>query len=146
MQQAQAKTRNLSVAEYFVAIQKEYLIAEFRKKIYYNPADKNYYGRVMRYKAEKINCIANRNKLASILNSEEKMKEVKKELFDMLGRPCFELNEKDKENYYAVGNEFSFMGEIWFLDQVNEDDTLTLYSSKQEKYIKAYKKTLCRIL
>ena len=44
------KTRNLSVAEYFHVIQKEYLIAEFRKKIYYNPKDKNYYQRVMNHK------------------------------------------------------------------------------------------------
>ena len=61
------KTRNLSVAEYFLVIQKEYLIAEFRKKIYYNPKDKAYYQRVMTHKAKKINDIAKRNRLDSIL-------------------------------------------------------------------------------
>jgi hypothetical protein len=34
------KNRNLSVAEYFLIIQKEYLIAEFRKKIYFSKNDK----------------------------------------------------------------------------------------------------------
>ena len=46
------KTRNLSVAEYYAVIQREYLIAEFRKKIYYNPKDKNYYQRVMKHMAD----------------------------------------------------------------------------------------------
>ena len=51
------KTRNLSVAEYFLVIQKEYLIAEFRKKIYFSKNDKNYYQRVMNGKREKIEMI-----------------------------------------------------------------------------------------
>ena len=37
------KTKNLSVAEYFLQIQKEYLIADFRRKIYYSPKDKKYW-------------------------------------------------------------------------------------------------------
>lgn len=44
------KTRNLSVAEYFLQIQKEYLIADFRRKIYYSPKDKAYWTKVCGYK------------------------------------------------------------------------------------------------
>ena len=40
------KTRNLSVAEYFLQIQKEYLIADFRRKIYYSSKDKAYWTKV----------------------------------------------------------------------------------------------------
>ena len=29
------KTRNLSVAEYFEVLQEEYMVAEFRKKVYF---------------------------------------------------------------------------------------------------------------
>ena len=36
------KSRNLSVVGYFEAIQKEYLIADFRRKIYYSVKDKQY--------------------------------------------------------------------------------------------------------
>ena len=104
------KTRNLSVAEYFLVIQKEYLIAEFRKKIYYNPKDKAYYQRVMTYKAKKINDIAKRNRLDSILNSSSKLEEV------------------------------------WILDQVKSDGTLTLYSAKLQEYEDANKDDVCRIL
>ena len=74
------------------------------------------------------------------------MEEIKAELFDKLGKPKFEMSETDVENYYAVGNEFSFRGEIWILDQVNSDDTLTLYSEKMQQYEKASKDEVCRIL
>jgi hypothetical protein len=140
------KTRNLSVAEYFLAIQKEYLIAEFRKKIYFSPNDKAYYQKVMNYKVEKINDIASRNRLDSILNNSEKMEEMRGELFDKLGKPKFEMNKTDLENYYAIGNDFSFRGDIWILDQINEDGTLILYSAKLQEYETANKDEICRIL
>lgn len=140
------KTRNLSVAEYFLAIQKEYLIAEFRKKIYFSPNDKAYYQKVMNYKVEKINDIASRNRLDSILNNSERMEDMRGELFDKLGKPKFEMNKTDLENYYAIGNDFSFRGDIWILDQINEDGTLILYSAKLQEYETANKDEICRIL
>ena len=140
------KTRNLSVAEYFLAVQREYLIADFRKKIYFSPSDKSYYQRVLNYKSEKINDIAKRNCLDSILNNSSKMQEIKRELFDKLGKPKFELSESDLKNYYSIGNDFSFRGDIWILDQINEDDTLTLYSEQRQEYEVASKNEVCRIL
>ena len=140
------KTRNLSVAEYFHVIQKEYLIAEFRKKIYYNPKDKNYYQRVMNHKKKKIQDIARRNNLASIFNSDRKMSEIRSEIFDRLGKPKFNMSDTDIENYYATGNEFSFRGEVWILDQINSDGSLTIYSPKKQEYEKVTKNDICRIL
>ena len=140
------KTRNLSVAEYFLAVQREYLIAEFRKKIYFSPSDKAYYQRVMNYKAEKINNIAKRNHLDSILNDSVKMEEMRNELFNEFGKPKFEMNEKDLENYYAIGNDFSFKGDIWVLNKINKDGTLTIYSPKLKKYEVVKNDDVCRIL
>ena len=140
------KTRNLSVAEYFHVIQKEYLIAEFRKKIYYNPKDKNYYQRVMNHKKKKIQDIARRNNLASIFNSDRKMSEIHSEIFDRLGNSKFNMSDTDIENYYATGNEFSFHGEVWILDQINSDGSLTIYSPKKQEYEKVTKNDICRIL
>ena len=140
------KTRNLSVAEYFHVIQKEYLIAEFRKKIYYNPKDKNYYQRVMNHKKKKIQDIARRNNLASIFNSDRKMSEIHSEIFDHLGKPKFNMSDTDIENYYATGNEFSFRGEVWILDQINSDGSLTIYSPKKQENEKVTKNDICRIL
>ena len=140
------KTRNLSVAEYFLQIQKEYLIADFRRKIYYSPKDKAYWTEVCGYKEARIEKIAKRNNLNSILNSEDKLDELRKELFDQLGKPRFEMTADDVKNYYSNGNEFSYLGEIYILDQVNKDGTLTMYSVDKEEYIKVRKDEVCRIL
>lgn len=140
------KTRNLSVADYFLVIQKEYLIAEFRKKIYFSKNDKNYYQRVMNGKREKIEMISKRNRLDNIFNNAAKMEEMRNELFDRLGKPKFEMSQTDIDNYYAIGNEFSFRGDIWILDQVNSDGTLTLYCAKLQQYETADKSEVCRIL
>lgn len=140
------KTRNLSVAEYFLQLQKEYLTAEFRRKIYFNPKDKAYYQKVMGFKKEKIESIAKRNRLKSIFNDNVTLSEIQRELFTLDGKPKFEMTDIDRENYYATGNEFSYKGEIWTLDQVNDDGSLTLYSLSREKYENATQDEVCRIL
>lgn len=140
------KTRNLSVAEYFDVIQQEYYIAEFRKKIYYNPKDKRYYGRVMGHKAEKIKDIAERNHLDSIFTSDRKAAEIRGSLFDVTGRPRFDMTDADRENYYSTGNEFSYRGGVWVLDSVREDGQLVLYSSHDERYEIVSPEDVIRIL
>ena len=140
------KTRNLSVAEYFLQLQKEYLTAEFRRKIYFNPKDKAYYQKVMGFKKEKIESIAKRNRLKSIFNDNVTLSEIQRELFTLDGKPKFEMTDIDRENYYATGNEFSYKGEIWTLDQVNDDGSLTLYSLSREQYENANQNEVCRIL
>ena len=140
------KTRNLSVAEYFLQIQKEYLIADFRRRVYFSPKDKAYWSKVCGYKETRINKIANRNKLNSIFNSEQKMNELRAELFDHSGKPKWDLTPTDIENYYSNGNEFCYKGEIYILDQVNIDGTLTLYSPDKEEYISVNKSEVSRIL
>lgn len=140
------KTRNLSVAEYFLQLQKEYLLADFRRKIYYSPKDKAYYEKLMGYKKEKIVKIAKRNRLKSIFSDKRTMKSIKAELFSDDGHPIFELNTFDKQNYYSVGSEFSYMGEIWTLDQVKEDGNLTLYSLKLQRYEEVKPEDTIRIL
>jgi len=141
-----SKTRNLSVAEYFLQIQKEYLIADFRSKIYFSPKDKAYWKRVCGYKKVRIDKISERNHLHSIFNSEEKLQELRQELFNHCGKPKFELTQEDIKNYYANGNEFSYKGEIWILDQVREDDTLSIYSPTKEEFLHVTKDEVSRIL
>lgn len=125
--------QSLSVAEYFHVIQREYLMAEFRRKIYFSPKDKRYFSRVMEFKREKIHDIANRNKLTSIFTSPEKMRDVKAELFDPLNRPMFAMSPKDWVNYYSVNSDFSYRGEVWKLDAV-KGDYITLYNERSQVY------------
>lgn len=126
-------SHSLSVAEYFHVIQREYLMAEFRRKIYFSPKDKRYFSRVMEFKREKIEDIANRNRLTSIFSSPDKMRDVRAELFDALNRPLFALNAKDLANYYSVNSDFSYQGEVWKLDAV-KGDCVTLYNEHAQVY------------
>ena len=52
------------------------------------------------------------------------------------GSTEFDMTPDDIKNYYSNGNEFSYQGEIYILDQVDQDKTLTLYSPSTEEYIK----------
>lgn len=140
------KTRNLSVAEYFLQVQKEYLIADFRRKIYFSPKNKAYWTKVCGYKKQRIENISKRNNLNSIFNSESKMNELRNVLFDRNGKPKFEMTVDDLNNYYSNGNEFSYKGEIYILDQVTEDGHLTLYSPSREEYVNVCKEDVTRIL
>lgn len=125
--------KNLSAAEYFHVVQQEYLMAEFRRKIYFSPKDKRYYERLMQYKREKIEDIGMRYRLLSIFNSVDKVNAIRAELFDSLGRPMFHMSEQDWKNYYSVNSDFSYRGEVWKLDAV-KGDVLTLYNERQEVY------------
>jgi len=138
--------KNLSAAEYFIVVQKEYIISEFRKKIYYSKNDKIYYQRVMDGKRKKINDIARRNNLDSIFNNKDIMNQLRQELFNEKGKPIFSLNETDINNYYSTGNEFSYKGDIWILDAIKLDGTLILYSPRLQQYEETEKDEVCRIL
>ena len=142
----ETNNRNLSAAEYFHAIQREYLIADFRRRIYYSPKDKAYYRRVMDYKAAKINAIAERNNLISILNSESKRKEVHTELFERGWNPKFEMTETDRKNYYLVGNEFSYKGSIWVLDSISENGVAKISEKTTNSVKEVQASEICRIL
>lgn len=146
MDSINCKNRELSAAEYFIQIQKEYLIAQFRSKIYFSPKNKRYWKKVSEYKAEKIKKIAARNKLNSILNSEQKLNEFRSRLFDKNGKPKFEMNEDDVKNYYTAGNEFSYKGEIYTLDKITDDGRLQLFSIEKQDFELADKKDVCRII
>lgn len=109
----------MTVSEYFLVIQKEYLIAEFRKRIYRHPKDKKFYSKVMDFKKEKIENIASRNKLNSIFTSEKLLNSLKKELFDVNGFPKFKMIDTDLMNYFFIGSEFSYDGDSYSLVEYN---------------------------
>ena len=136
--------KSLSVVDYYNILQREYLIAEFRSKIYVAPNDKRYYRRVMRHKREKIEDIAQRNNLDSIFTNETLARECRDSLFSH-GKPLFEMTFKDKECYFTIGNYFSYSGEPWKLEAV-DGDVLTIFSEKKNIREKISKKDAIRIL
>jgi len=144
------KTRNLSPADYFEVLQREYLIAEFRSKIYFSPKDKTFYKRLMNYKRGKINDIAQRNNLKSIFTDAELKKSISAEVFEN-GVIRGGMSVEDMIMYYKEGNKFSFQGNIYELaDGCISEDFVYLKSKRGENSLpivfKADKKDILRIL
>lgn len=137
------KSRNLSPAEYFEQIQKEYLMAEFRHKIYYSPNDKRYYQRVMNFKKEKIEELSVQNNLKNIFNDKETLNTFKALIFTN-GFPI-EYLEKDEEMYFTPNNSFSYNGDIYILKDWNRG-TSEVKLEKEGKIIWADIQQVRRIL
>lgn len=109
------KTRNLSYYKYFEQLQLEYIIAEFRKKVYPSTKDKQYYERVMQGKKNIVEDISIRNSLKSIFNDREAKIEKYGQIFNKIGYPNLIYRDekekelfapKDKTFYYMTGSEF----------------------------------------
>lgn len=114
------KSRNQSLYDFLQCLQKEYVNAELRSKIYPSIGDKKYYRKVMGYKEEKIEDISMRNQLPSIFNNQDVRNDVYFEVYTNFGCPNFVYkNETEKEkfkqsdllNYFAVGGEIKIQKE-----------------------------------
>ena len=113
------KTRTIPFCEYFDNLQREYIVAELRFKIYPREKDKEYYrDREMLGKRKTIEDISLRNNLTNIFNSPEKYKKFKKEIYNEIGLPNFIYrNEEDRLkrrpqdvfNYFAKGSSVTII-------------------------------------
>jgi len=99
------KDRHISILKFFEVLQREYYIAEIRKKIYPSPKDKKYYKKVMDFKKQKIEDIALKNNLDSIFNNDEEKRNYILQIYPVIGLPKFELTNDDIINYYNEGAE-----------------------------------------
>lgn len=140
------KTRNISIAEFFDVLQREYLINEWRGKVYYSPKDRRYYERVCGYKRQRVEDISNRNGLKSIFNDEGVLATYRDTLFDSNGKPKFDMTYEDVRNYYSNGSDWVYKGRPYVLISVEGDSVVmkdaTVSSSDM---IKVDKKEIRRI-
>lgn len=106
--------RSLSVLEYLEVLQREYLVADLRRRIYPKPKDKNYFTRVMDRKRKRIEDIASRNKIPTIFSSDQEMDRVREDVYGPNGYPQFtyrdleeeqELKYKDFKYYYRTNSD-----------------------------------------
>jgi len=118
------KTRDLSIYKFFEQLEKEYIVAELRRKIYAPLQDKKYYKKVMFFKKEKIIDIALRNSLPSIFDDEATKIKFYLQIYKKSGFPNFiynsesekgEFEQKDKLFYYMEGSDVKvdLKGEIF---------------------------------
>lgn len=114
------KSKDLSITNYLDVLQREYLVAEIRHKIYPKISDKTYWERVMDGKRQKIDDICFRNRISSIFDNDGEKKRLYLEVYNEMGLPNFiykddeqrlgngefpGLEETDITNYYAEGSE-----------------------------------------
>ena len=66
-------------------------------------------------------------------------------MFDKNNKPKFELTETDLENYYFIGSEFSYMGEIFYLRKKN-DDKVTIENIISGELVETSKNDIIRIV
>ena len=115
-----SKNRDLPISNYLDILQKEFVVAEIRHKIYPKISNKTFWAKVMEGKKEKIEDISSRNKIATIFNNKEKKDQIYSEIYGEKGLPNFiykneeqrlgngeyaGLQETDIENYFSEGSE-----------------------------------------
>lgn len=121
------KSRQLSFIEFFENLQREYIIAELRYKIYPKEKDKNYYkNREMDGKRATIENISARNNLKSIFNDSDVYRQYHDEMIKGWGLPNFLYrDEADKErrrhqdiiNYFYKGSVVSVLNSDGSIDR-----------------------------
>lgn len=154
------KSRDLPILDYYEILQKEYIVAELRRKIYPSKSDKDYYERVMDGKKEKIDDIAARNGLPSIFTDDDMKKRYYNEVYgdsypDFVyksDREEEQLKPKDRDNYYQEGEDFKIVtGEDDFkfgtLISIDHDkEVAKLKVRYEEKMMTAHVDNIQRIL
>ncbi len=108
------KTRDISKIAYYELLQREYISADVRRKIYFKPSDKKYWKKICDYKKEKISSLSNEFELPSIFNCEETRLRLVKEFRNVGGIPLFQYKEDGSDkalertdllNYYKVDSD-----------------------------------------
>ena len=57
------------------------------------------------------------------------------------------MTDVDRKNYYLVGNEFSYDGEIYVLEKVDLENGIAILSQKHnKKFLSVGLNDVCRIL
>ncbi|MBS0031620.1 hypothetical protein ACTJJ0_30770 [Chitinophaga sp. 22321] len=108
------KTRELTIYDFFVALQVEWLQADIRQKIYQSEKDRKYWARVKEGKENTIHKIAERNNLPTIFSDHYIKSDIEKRVFQKSSYPLFtyknaemkaELEYLDLLFYYYKGTE-----------------------------------------
>ena len=94
------KNRTLNFNDFFACLQREYLVAELRYKIYMKAKDKEYYlHKEMEGKKRTIESIASRNNFPSIFTDQWLFEKYKSEIYNEWGLPNFIYrSDEDRTN------------------------------------------------
>lgn len=142
------KNRVQKFSDFFACLQREYLVAELRYKIYPRQKDKDYYlHREMEGKKKTIESISARNNFPSIFNDTWLRDKYKAEIYNEFGLPNFIYrSSEDRENrrpkdilaYFhkgvpvkGISDEGFFKGVIVWTDLDNNTATIDIDGETQ---------------
>jgi len=129
------KDRDISILDYFNVLQQEYLYFELKTKVYPSHKDKAHFRKVMELKRSKIEDIADKNRLTSMFNDDEKMSVQRSEFYNDGGIPK-QLGNRDWYYYYKLGSDFSYQGKgvkLFSYDRPNQ--TAVVIEDDDEKLV-----------
>lgn len=143
MESHKRKSRDQKFFEFFIILQKEYIVAELRKKIYPDSMGKAKSEEIMNGKREKIFDIAMKNNLKTIfpdmklgtvfLYDEGLRVKLYREIYGDGGLPNFiyrddrqkeKLGDKDKKCYFMLGSEVKVESYVGTIQQVDFDNNI----------------------
>lgn len=143
------KSRDQKFYEYFITLQKEFIVAEIRKKIYPDLKGKEKSEEIMKGKKKKIFDIAMKNNLKTIfpdmkvglitLYDEQLRIDLYREIYGNGGLPDFiyrddhqkqKLGFKDKKCYFYLGSDVSVEDGIGTIQQVDFENDLCYIKTK----------------
>lgn len=142
------KDKNLSPHDYLEVLQREYIVAELRKKIYPSKGDREFWIKIMGYKQEKIDDISVRNNLPTMFNNKKEKERLYRDVYNESGYPNFKyrdheriakddrlsLPESDFINYYLVDSEVKVVEDdqvkIGFIKMVDLDSEVATIKFK----------------
>ncbi len=81
------KDRDISILDFFYALQREFICLEIRSKIYISKNDKEYFGKLMAKKKTAILTLSKKNNLPNIFESDDEDLRVWKEIVPLFGFP-----------------------------------------------------------
>lgn len=142
------KDRNISILEFFRALQREFLCLEIRSKIYIG--DKEYFGGLMAKKKSAILAISKKNNLPNIIEDEDENLRVWREIVPKFGFPKLIYNIISNSD---VQLSFPYRGTIVKADEkigisnrVNfKDDTVEVILSDVEEPVAFKRKNVRRL-
>ena len=109
--------RKLSIYQYFEILQKEWLVADLRCRIYQNIKDKGFWLKVREGKRVKIANIAEKNKLPTIFDDLELKKDLERAIYNDYTYPNFHYKDEDHmrtQGYWDLLNYYSKDSEVRF--------------------------------
>lgn len=116
------KSRSLTFMEYFENLQREYIVAELRYKIYVSGKDKKYYlEREMAGKKLTIEDISLRNNLKNIFSSQERREKYMKEIYNEIGLPNFIYRDHTDREKRSISDILNYFQRGILVDVVIDD-------------------------